>query len=235
MAWFRFARWTCSCRSSPSAMWCWSPTISRSSPTPSSRSTSSRPGVCSTITMVQHQTSKTSCISSIKFVIRGAWKRFEDGNSIQEAADQWAHDHVSPVCPPSSDFLCHCIFQTILLWSCCDREPVSTTRDNHTVCQASTDPFIEFQINFKNFSVMEKLPATSYVRMVDIWLIFGQLIPFIQVEPPSCIWENKVSHKSFWLKVVLFTIIELYNEGDSTINHHGFARNVLDKKRIRYA
>ena len=31
---------------------------------------------------------------------------------------------------------------------------------------------------------MEKLPATSYVRMVDIWLIFGQLIPFIQVEPP---------------------------------------------------
>ena len=29
-------------------------------------------------------------------------------------------------------------------------------------------------------SVMEKLPATSYVRLVDIWLIFGQLYPFIQ-------------------------------------------------------
>ena len=28
---------------------------------------------------------------------------------------------------------------------------------------------------------MEKLPATSYVRMVDVWLIFCQLIPFIQV------------------------------------------------------
>ena len=27
---------------------------------------------------------------------------------------------------------------------------------------------------------MGKLPATSYVRMVDIWLIFGQLYPFIQ-------------------------------------------------------
>ena len=27
---------------------------------------------------------------------------------------------------------------------------------------------------------MEKLPATSYVRLVDIWLIFGQLYPFIQ-------------------------------------------------------
>ena len=55
LAWFRFARWTCSCRSSPSAMWCWSRTTSRSSPTPSSRSTSSRHGVCSTISMVQHQ------------------------------------------------------------------------------------------------------------------------------------------------------------------------------------
>ena len=30
-------------------------------------------------------------------------------------------------------------------------------------------------------SVMEKLPQTSYVRMVDIWLIYGQLLPFIQV------------------------------------------------------
>ena len=30
-------------------------------------------------------------------------------------------------------------------------------------------------------SVMEKLPQTSYVRMVDIWMIYGQLLPFIQV------------------------------------------------------
>ena len=30
-------------------------------------------------------------------------------------------------------------------------------------------------------SVMEKLPVTSYIRLVDIWLIFGQLIPFVQV------------------------------------------------------
>ena len=29
-------------------------------------------------------------------------------------------------------------------------------------------------------SVMEKLPATSYVRLVDIWLMFGQLVPFVQ-------------------------------------------------------
>ena len=30
-------------------------------------------------------------------------------------------------------------------------------------------------------SVMEKLPQTAYVRMVDVWLIFGQLFPFLQV------------------------------------------------------
>ena len=30
------------------------------------------------------------------------------------------------------------------------------------------------------YSVMGKLPATSYVRMVDIWLIFTQLVPFIE-------------------------------------------------------
>ena len=29
-------------------------------------------------------------------------------------------------------------------------------------------------------SVMGKLPATSYVRLVDIWLIFGQMIPFLE-------------------------------------------------------
>ena len=52
---------------------------------------------------------------------------------------------------------------------------------------------------------MEKLPPTAYVRMVDIWLIFGQLIPFIEV--------------------VLLTLRELYTE-QVEINHHGSERNV---------
>ena len=52
---------------------------------------------------------------------------------------------------------------------------------------------------------MEKLPSTSYVRLVDIWLICGQLIPFIEV--------------------ILLTVRELYNEEDET-NHHGFVRRV---------
>ena len=77
---------------------------------------------------------------------------------------------------------------------------------------------------------MEKLPATSYVRMVDIWLIFVQLVPFIEVnllaQPPCAvllIWNN-ANHQ-----VVLFTVIELYNEGDY-INHHGFERSVAEFK-----
>ena len=28
---------------------------------------------------------------------------------------------------------------------------------------------------------MEKLPQTSYIRLIDIWLILGQLFPFLQV------------------------------------------------------
>ena len=30
-------------------------------------------------------------------------------------------------------------------------------------------------------AVMDKLAATAYVKMVDIWLIFGQLVPFAEV------------------------------------------------------
>ena len=30
-------------------------------------------------------------------------------------------------------------------------------------------------------SVMQMLPATAYVKMVDVWLIFGQLVPFVEV------------------------------------------------------
>ena len=30
-------------------------------------------------------------------------------------------------------------------------------------------------------SVSKSLPPTSYVKMIDIWLIFSQLIPFVEV------------------------------------------------------
>merc|ERR1711994_1138004 len=57
-------------------------------------------------------------------------------------------------------------------------------------------------------SLIDKLPPTAYVKMIDIWLIGGQLIPFIEV--------------------VLLTIIEMLRDGDGsgtqTINHHGQPR-----------
>ena len=58
-------------------------------------------------------------------------------------------------------------------------------------------------------SVMEKLPSTAYVKMIDLWLIFGQLIPFMEV--------------------CLLTMMESSRDGDGdtqTINHHGHPRTV---------
>jgi len=45
-------------------------------------------------------------------------------------------------------------------------------------------------------SVMQMLPATAYVKMVDVWLIFGQLVPFVEV--------------------VLLTAMEYIREGDGS-------------------
>ena len=56
-------------------------------------------------------------------------------------------------------------------------------------------------------SVMNQLPSTAYVKMIDVWLISGQLIPFIEV--------------------VLLTIMEALREGNAgvlPINHHGKER-----------
>jgi hypothetical protein len=57
---------------------------------------------------------------------------------------------------------------------------------------------------------MEKLPPTSYVRMVDIWLICGQLIPFVEV--------------------MLLTLRELYDDQEEFINHHGEERRIASAK-----
>ena len=60
-------------------------------------------------------------------------------------------------------------------------------------------------------SVMEKLPPTSYVRMVDIWLISSQLVPFIEV--------------------LIVTMKEYFNESEN-INHHGMHVRVIDKTML---
>ena len=51
-------------------------------------------------------------------------------------------------------------------------------------------------------SVSGKLPPTAYVKMVDIWLIFTQMVPFIEV--------------------LLHTFMDcMREEEDRVINHHG--------------
>ena len=83
---------------------------------------------------------------------------------------------------------------------------------NLTVMLVQTTLFIRYHVTSINYlkksvwSVMEKLPPTSYVRLVDIWLICGQLIPFIEV--------------------ILLTLKEVYNVEVDEVNHHGHARKV---------
>ena len=56
-------------------------------------------------------------------------------------------------------------------------------------------------------SVSSTLPPTAYVKMIDIWLIFSQLIPFTEV--------------------LIHTFMEcMREEEDREVNHHGKAINV---------
>ena len=56
-------------------------------------------------------------------------------------------------------------------------------------------------------SVSNSLPPTAYVKMIDVWLIFSQLIPFVSV--------------------LLHTFMDnMRTEGDREINHHGEVRKI---------
>ena len=60
---------------------------------------------------------------------------------------------------------------------------ISTTYFNEIYFEAilSVNLSVLFVMTTLFVSVMEKLPLTSYIRMVDIWLIYGQLVPFFLV------------------------------------------------------
>ena len=61
-------------------------------------------------------------------------------------------------------------------------------------------------------SVSGKLPPTAYVKMVDIWLIFSQMVPFTEV--------------------LLHTFMDcMREEEDREINHHGRSVNVGHDKQ----
>ena len=56
-------------------------------------------------------------------------------------------------------------------------------------------------------SVSQSLPPTAYVKMIDIWLIFTQMIPFMEVLLHTWMDSHRVS-------------------ADRDINHHGKTLNV---------
>ena len=60
-------------------------------------------------------------------------------------------------------------------------------------------------------SVSQSLPPTSYVKMIDIWLIFAQLIPFLEVLLHTWMDMHRVSE-------------------DREVNNHGKPRKIENDK-----
>ena len=66
------------------------------------------------------------------------------------------------------------------------------------------------------------LPKTSYVKMIDIWLLFNLTIPFAEVMSLNLFLRR--CHQPKNVQVLLQTYIEYLRglvEEKSTINHHG--------------
>ena len=71
-------------------------------------------------------------------------------------------------------------------------------------------------------SVSSSLPQTAYVKMVDVWLIFAQVVP--------------------WLEVLLHTLIDWMrtDEEERRVNHHGKTitvgggKNNEDKEMVKF-
>ena len=180
----RCAGWTCSCSSLPGTMSCWCLTPWSCWLTLSWPSTSYRHGVWTTMTKVLIQGMHHALCSNDFF--RCTIQRTKNGDCVQAAPHKWTLDHLPSLTSFALDVICHHIFQTFLFWGSSDCEPVHIIGDHHSVYQVTS--ILHWTLDIINihhksqllFSVMEKLPATSYVRLVDVWLIFGQLLPFIE-------------------------------------------------------
>jgi hypothetical protein len=70
-------------------------------------------------------------------------------------------------------------------------------------------------------SVSNSLPKTSYVKMIDIWLLFNLVLPFAEVSlftstSPQVLLQTYIEH----LRGII--------EDKQTINHHGKSIEVED-------
>ena len=68
-------------------------------------------------------------------------------------------------------------------------------------------------------NVSNNLPKTSYVKMIDIWLIFNLLLPFIEVLIHS--YMDTLRYNSQVGSSLLVTIFYIRDDIDREINHHG--------------
>ena len=77
-------------------------------------------------------------------------------------------------------------------------------------------------------SVMGKLPATSYVRMVDIWLIFTQLVPFIEDTTQTF---NIIQYRLGSQKEPQKSVIRGRCRSSATLGHGNMASDVAELHR----
>ena len=64
-------------------------------------------------------------------------------------------------------------------------------------------------------NVSNNLPKTSYVKMIDIWLIFNLLLPFIEVLVHTYMDSLRFKQNPSFVKTIP------RNDEDREINHHG--------------
>ena len=62
-------------------------------------------------------------------------------------------------------------------------------------------------------SVSQSLPPTAYVKMIDVWLIFAQMVPFVEVLLHSWMDLHRVTE-------------------DREINHHGKSVKLDDDLKV---
>ena len=67
-------------------------------------------------------------------------------------------------------------------------------------------------------NVSNNLPKTSYVKMIDIWLIFNLLLPFIEVLVHT--YMDTLRYIVFKENIPI-VFVELRTDEDREINHHG--------------
>ena len=77
-------------------------------------------------------------------------------------------------------------------------------------------------------SVSQNLPKTSYIKMVDVWLIFNLMIPFFEVQMITILVF------STFPQVILHTTIDSFRSDENReINHHGKPRKIGGKDKTR--